>query len=90
MPGRIAFADVIWNEGSDNMPGLVGNKFFIPRSEIDLSACTIGADGVTLVGNIALQVGGRINEIYSTENSNSPPHHRSGHQPVTCRTGFQC
>lgn len=71
MPGRIAFADVIWNEGSDNMPGLVGNKFFIPRSELDIAACTIGADGVTLVGNIALTVGGRINEIYSTENSDS-------------------
>jgi len=71
MPGRIAFADVQWNEGSDNMPGLVGNKFFIPRSEIDLAACTIAADGVTLLGNIALAVGGRINEIYSTENSDS-------------------
>lgn len=67
--GRIVFADSIWAEGSDNMPGLVGNKFFIPRSEIDISALTIAPDGVTAVGNVALKVGGRINEVYSTENS---------------------
>jgi hypothetical protein len=67
--GRIAFADVQWLEGQDNMPGLVGNKFFIPRSEIDITALTIAADGVTLVGNPTLKPGGRITEIYSTENS---------------------
>lgn len=68
---RIAFADVAWTEGQDNMPGLVGNKFFIPRSGVDLSACTITDDGLGLAGNIALAVGARINEIYSTENSDS-------------------
>lgn len=68
---RIAFADVSWTEGQDNMPGLVGNKFFIAKSAVDIAACTIGDDGVTLLGNIALNEGGRINEIYSTENSDS-------------------
>ena len=67
--GRIAFADVNWTEGQDNMPGLVGNKFFIPRSEIDISGLTIAADGVTLLGDPLLKAGGRITEVYSTENS---------------------
>lgn len=68
---RIAFADVDWIEGQDNMPGLVGNKYFIPRSQVNINACTIENDGVRLAGNIALTATGRINEIYSTENSDS-------------------
>jgi len=67
--GRITFTDVNWTEGSDNMPGMVGNGYFIPKSEVDLAACTVAADGVTLAGNIAVKALGRINEVYITENS---------------------
>ncbi|WP_373399699.1 hypothetical protein V8V91_08580 [Algoriphagus halophilus] len=68
---RIAFVDRSWTEGQDNMPGLVGPCYFIAKSGVDLSACTIEDDGVTLTGNIALTASGKIIEIYATENASS-------------------
>lgn len=65
------FADISWNDGRDNMPGLVGDIYFIPTSEIDIDACTIEDDGVTITGNIALKAGGRINRIYAIDRSGS-------------------
>lgn len=67
--GRIAFTDRNWEEGSDNMPGLVGPCYFIPKSGVDVTACTIADDGVTIVGNIALAVDASIIEVYATENA---------------------
>lgn len=63
------FVDVAWLDGQDNMPGTVGDIKFIPTSEIDISACTVEDDGVTITGNIALQAGGRIANIYATDRS---------------------
>lgn len=69
--GRIAFTDRNWEEGSDNMPGLVGPCYFIPKSGVDLAACTIGDDGVSLIGNVGLSAGAKIIEIYATENAST-------------------
>lgn len=71
MSGRLAFTDRNWVEGSDNMPGLVGDNYFMPRSAVDVSGCTIAPDGVTLLGPIAIKPGGKIIKIYATENASS-------------------
>lgn len=71
------FADVSWLEGQDNMPGLVGDVKFIPKSAVDISAVQIDDDGVTATGNITLKMDGaeppvalgRITTIYCTENT---------------------
>lgn len=63
------FKDISWSDARDNMPGIVGDIYFIPTSEIDVSACTVEDDGVTITGSIALQVGGRINKIYAIDRS---------------------
>lgn len=63
------FIDVSWTEGQDNMPGLVGDIKMIPKSQVDISGITIADDGVTALGNIAIQAGGDITTIYCTENT---------------------
>jgi hypothetical protein len=63
------FNDVAWLEGQDNMPGLVGEIFFIPKSEVDISALSIADDGVSTIGNITLLPEGKITTIYATENT---------------------
>lgn len=73
------FADVAWTEGQDNMPGLVGDIYFIPKIAVDISALTIDDDGVTISGNISIALDpadgitplGRINTIYTTENTSN-------------------
>lgn len=73
------FADVEWLEGQDNMPGMVGDIKFIPKSAVDISALTIDDDGVTALGNITIKTNGavpplplgRITTIYCTENSSN-------------------
>ena len=65
------FADVEWLEGQDNMPGMVGDVKFIPKSGVDISGLTIDPDGVTARGVIALKEGSRITTIYVTENSSN-------------------
>lgn len=63
------FNDVNWLEGQDNMPGLVGEIYMIPKSEVDISALTIDADGVSTSGNITVKAGGKIIKVYATENT---------------------
>lgn len=72
------FKDVNWLEGQDNMPGLVGDIKFIPKSAVDLSGLTIAPDGVSTIGNILIKTDGdpttplplgRISTIYCTENT---------------------
>lgn len=63
------FNDVSWLEGQDNMPGLVGDIYFIPKSEVDISALTILEDGVSTAGNITVKQDGKIIKIYATENT---------------------
>lgn len=63
------FVDVAWLDGQDNMPGTVGDIKFIPTSEIDISACTVEDDGMTIAGNFTIKVGGRIANIYATDRS---------------------
>jgi hypothetical protein len=74
------FADVTWLEGQDNMPGLVGDIRFIPKSAVDISALTIEDDGVTTAGNITIKTDGdpttplplgRVTTIYCTENTSN-------------------
>jgi len=65
----MAFEDIEWLNGRDNMPGLVGDIKFIPTNEIDLAAATIDDDGVTVSGTIGLQPSGRISNIYATDRS---------------------
>lgn len=64
----LSFTDHIWEEGSENMGGAIGNLFWIPGSAADISALTC-ADGVTLAGNITPVDTQKAIEIYATENS---------------------
>jgi hypothetical protein len=64
----LSFTDHIWEEGSENMGGAIGNLFYIPGSAADISGLTC-TDGVTLVGDILPVDTQKAIEIYATENS---------------------
>lgn len=68
---KLSYIARVWAEGKENLGGLLGNLFFIPKSALDLSALTVDADGVTIVGDIAVQdalTQGAV-EIYATEDT---------------------
>ena len=65
----MAFEDVLWIQGSDNMAGLSGDIFFVPKDDVDetaLLALSLDADGVTLSSNIPLVALKKFFRIYHT------------------------
>ena len=72
------FIDIEWKDGQDNMPGTVGDVKFIPTSQADISGVTVDDDGVTLLGDIAIKSGGRINNIYATDRSGNATDENQG------------
>jgi len=47
----IPFTDLLWEEGSENMGGLIGDVYFMPASAADISGVTC-TNGISLIGNI--------------------------------------
>lgn len=64
-----SFTDLIWDEGFENLGGMVGNVYFIPRSILELGAATVGADGVSITGDLTVTdpLTQEATEIYATE-----------------------
>lgn len=64
----MAFEDLSWPQGSENMGGLIGDLFFIPIEDVDdASLPTLDADGVSITGNIAPKSGKEFFQIYHTK-----------------------
>jgi hypothetical protein len=47
----ISYTDLVWEEGSENMGGMIGDLYFMPASAADISGLTC-TDGISLIGNI--------------------------------------
>ena len=63
----MAFQDILWTQGSDNMGGLVGDLYYAPTEDIDFTTPpTLDADGVTVSGDITMKTGKFFNRIYHT------------------------
>lgn len=65
----MAFEDVLWTQGSDNMGGLIGHIYFCPVEDVDetaLVALALEADGVTLASDIPLLTNKKFFKIYHT------------------------
>lgn len=64
----LTFTDAVWEEGSENMGGLIGDVYYMPASAADISALTC-TDGITLTGNITPVATQEAVRIYATEGS---------------------
>lgn len=65
----MAFEDVLWTQGSDNMGGLIGHIYFVPTEDVDeasLVALALEADGVTLDADIPLLTNKKFFKLYHT------------------------
>jgi len=63
----MAFEDVPYGQGQDNMGGLVGSIYFVPMDDVDKTTpLTLEADGVTISGNIVLAALKKFIAIYHT------------------------
>jgi len=63
----MAFKDILWTQGQDNMSGLVGDLYWIPIEDIDFSTPPVlNADGVTITGDILLLANKQWFRIYHT------------------------
>lgn len=63
----MAFEDVQWSQGQDNMSGLIGPIYWTPSEDVDLSAPpTLEADGVTISGDITLAANKKFFTLYQT------------------------
>jgi len=63
----MAFEDILWTQGQDNMGGLVGDLYFVPIEDIDFTTPpTLDADGVTISGAITLKALKKWFRIYHT------------------------
>lgn len=63
----MAFEDVLWAQGKDNMGGLVGNVFFCPTEDIDWTTpLTLSLDGATITGTLATKSGKKFYQVYHT------------------------
>lgn len=62
----MAFEDVLWPQGSDNMSGLIGDLYFAPLDDIDVATLpVIGAD-LVVSGNIVLVALKKFFRLYNT------------------------
>jgi len=66
-----SFTDMIWKEGDENLGGMIGNVYFIPKSFLDVSGVTVDADGISLTGDISVKdpLTQEAVEIYATEDT---------------------
>lgn len=64
----LIFTDAVWEEGSENMGGLIGDVYYMPASAADISGLTC-TDGITLTGNIVPVGSQEAVKIYATEAS---------------------
>lgn len=64
----VSFANLVWDEGSENLGGALGSVFYLPGSAADISALTC-TDGVTLIGDVGLAGTQVAVEVYATEDS---------------------
>jgi hypothetical protein len=63
----MAFADVLWQQGQDNMAGLIGPIYWVPSEDVDLTTPpTVDADGVTVTGDITLKATKKFFTLYQT------------------------
>lgn len=63
----MAFEDTLWTQGQDNMSGLVGDLYWCPAEDVDMtSPPALDADGVTVTGTIALKALKKFFRIYHT------------------------
>lgn len=61
--------DLKWEQGRQNMGGLIGEVFFVPIDDVDTSdenLPTLDADGVTVTGDIVLKAAKKWISIYHT------------------------
>ena len=62
----MAFEDILFGQGQDNMAGLIGDLYFAPLDDIDLTALpAIGAD-LVVTGNITLKALKKFFRLYNT------------------------
>ncbi len=62
----MAFEDVLWPEGADNMGGIIGDIFFVPMNNVDTTQLpAIGAD-LVITGNVVLLPLKQFFAIYET------------------------
>lgn len=64
----VSFTETLWEEGSENLGGLLGHLLYIPQSQADISGLTC-TDGVTLIGDFALIGSQPFIKVYATEDS---------------------
>lgn len=62
----MAFVDLKWNQGVDNMGGLVGDVFFCPTEDI-ATLPALATDKISLTGNIVCKTGKKFIQIYHTK-----------------------
>lgn len=63
----MAFEDILWTQGQDNMGGLVDDLYYVPIDDIDLTVpLTLEADGVTIDDDIVLKATKKWFRIYHT------------------------
>ncbi len=64
----MAFEDLLWTQGKENMGGLLGDIFFIPIEDVDPAALpTLDVDGISLTGEIAPLSTKEFFQIYHTK-----------------------
>lgn len=63
----MAFEDILWAQGNDNMSGLVGDLYFVPLEDVDTSTIpTLDTDGVTVTSAVVLKTNKKWFKIYHT------------------------
>jgi len=63
----MAFEDILWTQGEDNMAGLVDDLYFVPIDDIDFTTPpTLDVDGVTIANDITLLATKKWFRIYHT------------------------
>jgi hypothetical protein len=64
----MAFADLLWPSGRDNMAGIVGEIFFCPKDDIDTIPALSAVGSLNMaVGDITCKVGKKFYRIYHTQ-----------------------
>lgn len=62
----MAFTDLLWTQGKDNMGGLLGKAYYCPVEDLTTPLPTLAADGVSLTGDFVCKSTKRFYEIYCT------------------------
>lgn len=63
----MAFEDLVWSQGKQNMGGLIAEVLFCPIDDVDKDTIpALDADGVTITGDIVLATNKKWIQIYHT------------------------